>query len=151
MAKKGGLTAAGGQKSLFAGRPWQRVRVDLVGPLPETDKKNKWILVLVYHFLRWQDGISLPDATAPTVAAALDEGVFCYLSIPEVIHADRGAQFESELMIELYSLYGGPHTHTTPYHPQANEVVEWGNRALGDSLRILLLDRSPEEWDLLLP
>ena len=38
-----------------------------------------------------------------------------------------------------------------PYHPQANGVVERGNRVLGDALRALLLERSQEDWDLVLP
>lgn len=37
MAKKGGLKPAGGQHHLFVGRAWQKLGVDLVGPLPETD------------------------------------------------------------------------------------------------------------------
>ena len=41
-------------------------------------------------------------------------------------------------------------SHTTPYHPQANEVVERGNRDLGDMLRSMLLGRDEEDWDLLL-
>lgn len=42
-------------------------------------------------------------------------------------------------------------THTTPYHPRGNGVVERGNRDLGDSLRALLIGADEEEWDLLLP
>jgi len=39
----------------------------------------------------------------------------------------------------------------TPYHPQRNEVVEQNNRMLSDSLRSLLIGKSQEEWDLVLP
>ena len=42
-------------------------------------------------------------------------------------------------------------SRTTPYHPQANGIVERGNRDLGDMLRTLLLRRSEDDWDLLLP
>jgi hypothetical protein len=42
-------------------------------------------------------------------------------------------------------------SHTTPYHPQADGIVERNNRGLGDSLRTLLLNSGQEEWDLLLP
>ena len=38
-----------------------------------------------------------------------------------------------------------------PYHPQANGVVERGNRDLGDMLRSMVLGRDEEDWDLLLP
>ena len=42
-------------------------------------------------------------------------------------------------------------SHTTPCHPQGNGVVERGNRDLWDMLRLMLLGRDEEDWDLLLP
>lgn len=132
LAKKGGLKPAGGQHRLFA------AGVDMVGPLPETNRGNRWILVAVDHFTRWQDVIAIPDATTPSVTRVIDKRILCYSEIPKGICSDQGAQFESTAMAEPYDLCGLPHTHTTPYHPQAIGVVERGNRVLGDSLRPLL-------------
>ena len=73
--------------------------------MPETDRRNKWILVLTAHFSRWQDAIALPDATAETVATALDERVFCYFGLPEQIYTDQGTQFQCQLMTELCILW----------------------------------------------
>ena len=151
LAKHGGLETTQGRRRLHAGRPWQTVAVDLVGPMPMTSRGHQWILVLTDHFTRWQDALAIRDATAPVVATALDEKVFCYLGLPERLHSDQGAQFESSLMTELCHLWGIEKTRTTPYHPQANGLVERNNRGLGDSLRALLLDQGQDEWDLLLP
>ena len=49
-AKHGGMKGPQGRQRLHAGRPWQKLAVDLVGPMPETSRGNKWILVLVDHF-----------------------------------------------------------------------------------------------------
>ena len=127
------------------------VAVDLVAPMPETSRGNCWILVLVDHFTRWQDALAIPDATAPVVAADLDERVFCFMGLPEQIHTDQGAQFEPQLMTELCQLLGVDKTRTTPYHPQANGMVERNNKGLGDSLRAMLLGRGQDERDVLLP
>ena len=116
-AKHRGTKGPQERQRLHAGRPWQSVTVDLVGPMPETSKGNRWILVLVDHFTRWQDALAIPDATAPVVAATLDKRVFCYMGLPEQIHTDQEAQFESQLMTELYQLWGVDKTRTTPYHP----------------------------------
>ena len=67
VAKPGGLQAAGSRQRLYAGRPWQVVAIDVVGPMPESPRGKKWILVLTDHFTRWQDAIALPDATTPTI------------------------------------------------------------------------------------
>ena len=61
-----------GRRRLYAGRPWQIVAVDLVGPMPLTPRGNCWILVLTDHFTRWSDALAIPDASAPTVARVLD-------------------------------------------------------------------------------
>ena len=90
--------------TLSVGRPWQQVAVDLVGPMPTTPNGNKWILVLTDHFTHWQDALPLPSATAATIAQALDQRVFTYFGLPEVIHSDRGTQFESEIFTELCAL-----------------------------------------------
>ena len=90
--------------SLFAGYLWRKVGINLIGPFPVTYQSNKWILVLTDHFKRGQDALPIVDATAETVALALDSRVFSYLGIPDIIHSDRGKKFESELMQELCDL-----------------------------------------------
>lgn len=151
MAKNSSTNKTNKKQRLYCGRPWQKVAIDLVGPMPITNRGNQWILVLTDHFTRWQDALAIPDATAPTVAETLDERVFAYLGLPEQIHSDQGAQFQSTLMNELCQLWHIGKTKTTPYHPQSNGVVERNNRKLGDSLRTLLINSGQEEWDTLLP
>jgi len=119
--------------------------------MPLSARGNTWILVLTGHFTRWADALAIPDATAPTVTGALDQNVFCYLGLPEQIHTDQGAQFQSQLMGNLCRIWGVNQSRTTLYHPQGNGVVERNNRMLGDALRSLLLGRGQEEWDVVLP
>jgi len=150
-SRHGCSTETTGRRRLYAGRPWQIVAVDLVGPMPMSTRGNNWILVLTDHFTRWADALAIPDASAPTVARALDQHVFCYFRLPEQIHTDQGAQFQSQLIKVLCRVWGVNQSRTTPYHPQVNGVVERNNRMLGDALRSLLLGKSLEEWDTVLP
>ena len=145
QAKHSAGAPTSNRQRLYAGRPWQRLAIDLVGRLPQTARGNVWILVLTDHFTRWSDAIAIPDATAPTVAGVLEERVFCYFGLPEVIHTDQGAQFESDLFQELCRLWGVDKSRTTPYRPEGNGIVERNNRVLGDSLRALLTGRGQEE------
>lgn len=154
QASKHSSTARTSNKQrLYAGRPWQVVSIDLVGPFNDrpTPRGNTTILVLTDHFTRWRDAIPLKDGTAEVVAQALENKVFCYFGLPERIHSDQGAQFESRLFQELCVLWGVAKSRTTPYHPQSNGVVERGNKDLGDALRSMLLGGDAGDWDLLLP
>ena len=149
--KHSGQTKSANQQRLYAGRPWQVLSLDLVGPLPETPRGNTMILVLADHFTRWKDAIAIKDGTTQSIAEALERQVLCYFGLPERIHSDLGAQFESQLMRDLCRLWGVDKSHTTPYHPEGNGTVESGNRPLGDALRSLLLHRDDADWDLMLP
>lgn len=103
------------------------------------------MLVLTDHFMRWADVLAIPDASAPTVARVLDQGVFCYLGLPEQIHTDQGVQFQSQLMSDLCRMWGVNQSQTTSYYPQGSGFVERNNRMLGDAFKNLLLGRSQEE------
>jgi len=92
-SKHGRLPGEAGRRRLYAGRPWQVVAVDLVGPMPPTLRGNSWILVLTDHFTRWADALAIPDASAPTVARVLDQHVFCCFGLPEQIHSVQGLNF----------------------------------------------------------
>jgi len=119
--------------------------------MPTTVRGNNWILVLTDHFTWWADALAISDASAPTVARAFHQQVFCYFGLPEQIHSDQGAQLQTQLMSDLCKTWGVNQSRTTPYHLQGNGVVEWNSRMLGDSLRSLLIGNSQEEWDLVLP
>lgn len=144
------IQTAGERQHLFVGRPFQKLAVDLVGPFEETEQGNAWILVVTDHYTRWSDAIAIPNATAKVVANTLDERIFCYLGVPEVLHTDQGSQFESELFKECCRLWGAKKTRTAPYTPTANAVCERGNKTLGASLRALMVDQQHRQWDLLL-
>ena len=73
------------------------------------------------------------------------------MGLPEGVHTDQGAQFESELMTQLCRLWRIDKTRTTPYNPKGKGKVERNNQVLGDSLRSLLLTESQEDLDTLLP
>jgi transposase InsO family protein len=150
-AKHGKKTKPSAKQRLYAGRPWQLVSIDLVGPFSKTRRGNTMVLVVIDHFTRWRDALPIPDGTAATVAQALEERIFSYMGVPERIHADQGAQFESKLMRELCIIWGTDKSRTTPYHPEGNGMVERGNRDLGDALRSLLIGADEQDWDLLLP
>lgn len=55
------------------GAPLDRVSIDLVGPLPETERGNRYILLLTDHFSKWAEAYPVPDQTAMTCATVISK------------------------------------------------------------------------------
>ena len=100
--------------SIKVGSPMQLVAVDLLGPLPETQDGNNYILVVADYFTRWTEAFPVPNQEASTVARVLTNEVFFRFSPPEQLHSDQGKQFESELLAEVCKLLGIAKTRTIP-------------------------------------
>ena len=130
----------------MAGYPMQIIATDLVGPLPESDNGNQYILVVADYFTRWVEAFPLPNQEASTVATKLVEDIFLRFSVPEQLHSDQGRQFEAHLITEICKLLHIHKTRTTPYHPQCDGLVERFNRTLLNMLAICAKDH-PLDWE----
>ncbi|CAH8556952.1 unnamed protein product [Dicrocoelium dendriticum] len=135
---------------MVAGYPNEIVGVDLIGPLPETPRGNRFILVMIDYFTKWCEAIPIRQADTSTVATALVNHWVCHWGAPGQLHSDKGSCFESSLVIEVCRLLGIDKTRTTAYHPQGNGQVERTNRSLKSLLKAFA-DRNINEWDNVLP
>ena len=68
------------------------------------------------------------------------------MGLPSVITADQGREFRNKLNSELMKAFGIDHRLTTPYHPQANGLVERYNQTLCNTL-VKFAQKDRESWD----
>ncbi|BHF61375.1 hypothetical protein SprV_0100434900 [Sparganum proliferum] len=134
-----------------AGYPNEIVGVDLMGPMPPSPRGNRYILVLVDFFTKWCEAVPLPQADAITVAKAILSEWICRHGVPERLHSDQGAQFESRLMGELCELLHIRKSRSTPWHPQGNGQVERTNRTLRGLIQSFVNGCPGSSWDVALP
>ena len=66
----------------------QRVAMDILGPLPETDHGNKYILVIGDYFTKWKEAYAMPNMEAITVARIFVNEFICRFGVPEQLHTD---------------------------------------------------------------
>ena len=144
--KPGGVKRRGPLKPIIVGYPLQLVAVDIMGPLPETSNGNKYILVAEDYFTRWLEAWPIPNQETKTVAEKLLNEMFFRFSIPDQILSDQDRQFESALITELCNVLQIQKSRTTPYHPQADGLVERSNRTLLSMLSIVV-DEHPQTWE----
>ena len=124
----------------------QMVAMDILGPLPESDSGNSYLLVACDSFTRWVEVYAIPNQGALTVAKKLVDEMFCQFSPPEQLHSDQGRQFESDLIKHICDLLQIKKTRTTPYHPQGDGLVERFIRTLIDMLATTAKD-NPFNWE----
>ena len=58
-------------QSVPIGGPFEMLGMDFVGALPETERGNKYLLVVSDYFTKWAEAIPFPDQKAVTTARAL--------------------------------------------------------------------------------
>ncbi len=130
--------------------PHDRIAIDILGELPETENGNKYILVVSDYFTKWTQAFALPDQTAQTVADVLMTQYISLFGTPCQLHSDQGRNFESELFQELCRLLGVEKIRTTPYRPQSDGMVERFNRTVQQMLKAYV-NEDRDNWDDHLP
>ena len=110
--------------TIIAGYPMQIVATDLVGPLLQSENKNRYILVVADYFTRWMEAFPLPNQEASTVATKLVDDVFFRFSVPKQLQSDQGRQLKPQLLSKICKLLNIIKTKTAPYHPQCDGLVE---------------------------
>ena len=66
-------------KTITVGEPMERVAVDILGPLPLTNRKNKYILVVSYCFIKWTEVFPNPDQESITVKRVVCQRIYMYI------------------------------------------------------------------------
>jgi transposase InsO family protein len=134
----------------IAAYPGQIVSADLVGPLAETEKGEKYILTLMDHFSGWAEAYPLPNKQSETVTTCIRDVFFARIGEPEILITDNGAEFNEAEWREYLETVGIEHRTTTPVHPQSNGRSERFHRTMKEMLRKLINGRRTD-WARKLP
>ena len=81
------------------------------------------------YLTKWPEVFPVPTQTAETIARALVE-VISRHRVPAKLLSDRGANFLSDILQEVYKLLESKGANTSAYHPQSDELVEGFNSTL---------------------
>ena len=139
------------KKLIQATRPWERLSIDFIGPLP-SKTQNKYILSIIDEYSRYPFALPCENMLAETVIAHL-RNIFSMFGSPSSIHSDRGTQFESEKFKNFLRKNDIIKTRTTPYAPWANGQCERMNGSLQKTINLCLrtLNLDKDNWEKVLP
>jgi len=124
---------------------WERLHMDILGPLPKTKEGYQYILLVVDSFSRWPEAFRLKGTSAIEVADVLYNEVFCRYGAAKQLVSDRGANFLSKVVARLSQLLNIRRSMTSGYRPQCNATCEQFNRTILKCLRAYCVKQ--EEWD----
>uniref|UniRef100_A0A914P713 RNA-directed DNA polymerase n=1 Tax=Panagrolaimus davidi TaxID=227884 RepID=A0A914P713_9BILA len=129
--------------------PFHTVHTDIIGPIPQTESNNKYILVTVCSFSKFVIASPMEDMTADTVARNFLNYVVCQHSVPSLVVSDQGRQFTAIIFKELSNSMGFTHRLTSVYNPESNGQVERNNRSIAAMLHAYVNAQSTD-WDIYL-
>ncbi len=125
--------------------PFERIGMDLIGPLERSARGHRFALVLVDYATRYPEAVALRNISAKSVAEALFS-MISRVGIPKEILTNLGMAFMSRTIRKLYGLLGIKSVRTSVYHPQTDGLVERFNRTLKTMIR-KFVHEDARNWD----
>src|SRR6266540_2252052 len=125
--------------------PFYQWGIDIVGPLTETSRGNKYIVVAIDYFTKYPEARALANANARNVVNFLYEDIICRHGCSRKIISDRGTHFNNQVIEKLLERFKIKHNLSTPYYSKTNGLVERFNKTLCESLAKLNEER--KNWD----
>jgi len=132
------------------GAPFERVQMDILGPLPLTVSGNKYLLVVVDCFTKWVEAFPLKNVRARIIAETFLNQVVSRHGVPLEVHTDQGRNFESRVFRELSCALGIKKTRSSALHPQSDGQVERQHRTILNYLA-KFISENQRDWDRWIP
>lgn len=129
---------------------FNRVHMDIIGPVTESENGNSYIITAIDAFSRMGYARPCSHATGEEVTKLIRDDIICHHGPPEHVVTDNGVQFTSKVFQNLLRDLGIKHSTTCEYNPKANGMDEKFN---GTLVKIInnCIGTDKTKWDTLLP
>uniref|UniRef100_A0A3B3T815 Integrase catalytic domain-containing protein n=1 Tax=Paramormyrops kingsleyae TaxID=1676925 RepID=A0A3B3T815_9TELE len=128
---------------------WDVLGLDLIGPLPETVRHNKFVLTMTDMYTKWVIADPLQSKTVNEVSLAITTKLYMFGMVRHII-TDQAKEFIKELNDSIFSRLKIKNAVSSVYHPQPNGQDELTNQDIKRTLR-KYVNGSRNDWDLNLP
>lgn len=116
-------------------RPFERISLDIVGPLPEAGlTKLRFILTLQDDLTKFSIAYPISNATAEESCECLVHFISLF-GIPKTILTDQGTNFTADLFKRTCEFLKIKQIWASPYHPQTQGALERSHSTLKEYLK----------------
>ena len=129
---------------------FEKVFLDLVGPLLPDASGNQYILTTQCDLTKFVTATPIKDKSTKAVAKAFVENVVLNYGVPRQILTDRGTEFMSTLFQDICKLLQVEKLNSTAYHHETIGALENSHKSLGNFLRIQT-NNSYGNWSVWVP
>lgn len=125
---------------------FERIHVDIVGPMRQTNQASRYIITAIDAFSRYAYARATVEARTRDVINFLKEEIFVKHGPPNKLVSDNGVQFTSNDFQSFINSLGIRHSKTCEYHPQSNGLDE---RLNGTLVKIFknYINQEQTDWD----
>ncbi|XP_043191558.1 uncharacterized protein K02A2.6-like [Amphibalanus amphitrite] len=125
----GAVSQAPLQPVPFPDRPWSKLGLDVVGPLPDVPASARFAVTLTDYHSKWVEVGLTPTVTTADIIRILAT-VWSREGYPDELVTDNGTQFTSREFQSYLKQRGIRHLRSSVYWPRGNGAVERFNRTL---------------------
>ena len=140
----------GMMEPIRVGNAFDRIGIDIIGPLPKTKSSNQYIVVASDYLTKFAVLWPFRQATAAKIADFITNQIVRNFGCPRTILSDRGVQFTSKIVKGLTTNLNIHQQFTTPYHPQTDGLVERLNGTI-EQMMTHYISENHNDWDKILP
>lgn len=101
---------------------FEKLSMDIVGPLPLTVNGNQYILTVQDNLTKFLYAQAMPVHDAASITTELIN-VFCMFGFPQIILTNNCSDFCSTLMKNFTNEFGIKKLVCSPYHPKTNGSI----------------------------
>ena len=132
------------------GQPFERIGIDLIGPLSITTTRKRYIIVAIDYLTKWIEAKPITAKEADKIVQFIHEEIITRHGVPQEILSDNGLEFANKTLKDYCEQMGIKQQFASPYHPQTNGLVERMNRTLADTIT-KIANETGKAWDICIP
>jgi hypothetical protein len=109
---------------------------DFIGPINPTTKHSKarYMITAIDYLTHCAEATIVQDCSIDTAARFIFENIITHFGFPRRLTSDQGTHFINNTIEILTKEFMIQHHKSSPYHPQANGLVEALNKILEKGL-----------------